>query len=95
MARVLKDEIKLCAHLPTKNCQISKNSAKIVLITLRRLIPRRLIFARLIFMWINFGRICGFLISNLISEKKAYSNVNIIMKKFPYSRAKITGTALC
>ena len=30
MARVLKDEIKLCAHLPTKNCQISKNSAKIV-----------------------------------------------------------------
>ena len=90
MARVLKDEIKLCAHLPTKNCQISKNSAKIVLITLRRLIPRRLIF-----MWINFGRICGFLISNLISEKKAYSNVNIIMRKFPYSRAKITGTALC
>ena len=90
MARVLKDEIKLCAHLPTKNCQISKNSAKIVLITLRRLIPRRLIF-----MWINFGRICGFLISNLISEKKAYSNVNIIRRKFPYSRAKITGTALC
>ena len=90
MTRVLKDEIKLCAHLPTKNCQISKNSAKIVLITLRRLIPRRLIF-----MWINFGRICGFLISNLISEKKAYSNVNIIRRKFPYSRAKITGTALC
>ena len=90
MTRVLKDEIKLCAHLPTKNCQISKNSAGIVLITLRRLIPRRLIF-----MWINFGRFCSFLISNLISGKKAYSNVNIIRRKLPYSRAKMAGTALC